>query len=168
MRDEAGFRTFVETNGATLLHAARLLTGDHHRGEDLVQAALTKVYLKWDRIDTPLAYARKALVTGHIDSTRRRWWGERPTEVLPDLPGAPGTPGMDGLAASDERDELRRLLGELNPRERAVVVLRYYCDQSERDTAAALGMPVGTVKSTCARALARLRVEATASMGGRS
>jgi len=162
MRDEAGFRTFVEANGAALLHAARLLTGDHHRGEDLVQGALTKVYLKWDRIDTPLAYARKALVTGHIDSTRRRWWGERPTEVLPEVPAA------DGLAGSDERDELRRLLNELNPRERAVVVLRYYCDQSERETAATLGMPVGTVKSTCARALARLRVEATASMGGQS
>ncbi|MEP7021151.1 MAG: SigE family RNA polymerase sigma factor [Pseudonocardiales bacterium] len=161
MRDEAGFRMFVETNGATLLHAARLLTGDHHRGEDLVQGALTKVYLKWDRIDAPLAYARKALVTGHIDSTRRKWWGERPTEILPDEPGR-----ADGLAASDERDELRRLLGELNPKERAVVVLRYYCDQSEQETAAALGMPVGTVKSTCARALARLRVEAAASMGG--
>ncbi|MDQ2750033.1 MAG: SigE family RNA polymerase sigma factor [Actinomycetota bacterium] len=163
MRDEAGFRSFVEANGATLLHAARLLTGDHHRGEDLVQGALTKVYLKWDRIDTPLAYARKALVTGHIDSTRRKWWGERPTDVLPDQPGR-----ADGLAASDERDELRRLLGELNPRERAVVVLRYYCDQSEHETAAALGIPVGTVKSTCARALARLRVEAAASMGGHS
>jgi RNA polymerase sigma-70 factor (sigma-E family) len=165
MRDEAGFRTFVEANGATLLHAARLLTGDHHRGEDLVQGALTKVYLKWDRVDTPLAYARKVLVTGHIDSTRRRWWGERPTEVLPELPD---TPGADGLAASDERDELRRLLGSLTPRERAVVVLRYYCDQSEQETAAALEMPVGTVKSTCARALARLRVEASATMGGPS
>jgi RNA polymerase sigma-70 factor (sigma-E family) len=163
VRDEASFRAFVEANGATLLHAARLLTGEHHRGEDLVQGALTKVYLKWDRIDAPLAYARKALVTGHIDSTRRKWWGERPTEVLPDEPGR-----ADDLAASDERDELRRLLGELNPRERAVVVLRYYCDQSEQETAAALGMPVGTVKSTCARALARLRVEAAASMGGTS
>ena len=162
MRDEAGFRAFVEANGATLLHAARLLTGDHHRGEDLVQGALTKVYLRWDRIQTPLAYARKAVVTGHIDATRRRWWGERPTEVLPD------SPGEDGLTASDDRDELRRLLGELSPRERAVVVLRYYCDQSEKETATTLGMPVGTVKSTCARALARLRVQATASMGGQS
>jgi RNA polymerase sigma-70 factor (sigma-E family) len=160
MRDEAGFRSFVEANGATLLHTARLLTGDHHRGEDLVQGALTKVYLKWDRVDAPLAYARKALVTGHIDSTRRRWWGERPTEVLPD------GPETDGLVASDERDELRRLLGGLSPRERAVVVLRYYCDQSEQETAETLGIPLGTVKSTCARALARLRVEATASTGG--
>jgi RNA polymerase sigma-70 factor (sigma-E family) len=162
VRDEAGFRAFVEANGAALLHAARLLTGDHHRGEDLVQTVLTKVYLKWDRIDAPLAYARRALVTAHIDSTRRRWWGERPTEVLPDRAG------VDGTGASDERDELRRMLRELSPRERAVVVLRYYCDQSEQETAAALGMPVGTVKSTCARALTRLRVEATSATGGGS
>jgi RNA polymerase sigma-70 factor (sigma-E family) len=155
MRDEAGFRAFVEANGATLLHAARLLTGDHHRGEDLVQTALTKLYLKWDRIDAPLAYARRTLVTAHIDSTRRRWWGERPTEALPEAAA------QDALAPVDERDRLRQLLAGLAPREQAVVVLRYYCDLSEQDTATTLHVPVGTVKSTCARALARLRVEAT-------
>jgi RNA polymerase sigma-70 factor (sigma-E family) len=154
VRDDAGFRAFVEANGATLLHAARLLTGDHQHGEDLVQTTLTKVYLKWDRLESPLAYARRALVTAHIDSTRRRWWGERPTETLPEV-----VSGGDVTGASDERDELRRLLAELGPRERAVIVLRYYCDLSEHDTAATLGMPVGTVKSTCSRALARLRVE---------
>jgi RNA polymerase sigma-70 factor (sigma-E family) len=156
VRDEAGFRTFVEANGATLLHAARLLTGDHHRGEDLVQTALTRVYLKWGRIDAPLPYARRALVNAHIDQTRRRWWGERPTETLPDTAetGAETT-------ASDSRDQLRRMLAELPPKDRAVIVLRYYCDLSERDTADTLGLPVGTVKSSCARALARLRVEAT-------
>jgi RNA polymerase sigma-70 factor (sigma-E family) len=153
--DDAAFRAFVKENGAALLHAARLLTGDHHRGEDLVQTALTRVYLKWDKIDAPLAYARKALVTAHIDSSRRRWWGERPTEELPDSPA--GQPDED--AAADDRDELRRLLAALTPRERAVIVLRYYCDQSEQQAAATLGMPVGTVKSTCSRALARLRVE---------
>ena len=152
-QDSPGFRAFVEANGATLLHAARLLTGDHQRGEDLVQTALTKVYLKWDRIDAPLAYARKTLVTAHIDSTRRRWWGERPTELLPEAP-APDT-----LTASDDRDELRRLLSGLNPRERAVIVLRYYCDLPEQETADTLGLPLGTVKSTCSRALSRLRVE---------
>jgi RNA polymerase sigma-70 factor (ECF subfamily) len=156
--DEAGFRVFVEANGATLLHAARLLTGDHHRGEDLVQTALTKVYLKWDRIDAPLAYARKALVTAHIDSTRRKWWGERPTESLPELPM------HDALSPSDDRDELRRLLADLNARERAVIVLRYYCDLPEQETADTLGLPLGTVKSTCSRALSRLRVEL--SVGG--
>ena len=161
MRDEAEFRAFVEANGATLLHAARLLTGDHHRGEDLVQTALTRVYLKWGRIDAPLAYARRALVTAHIDQSRRRWWGERPTEQLPE------TAGIDGaLASSDLRDELRRLLAELSPRERAVVVLRFYCDLSEHETADTLGIPLGTVKSSCARALARMRVEATSAAGG--
>jgi RNA polymerase sigma-70 factor (sigma-E family) len=153
--DDAAFRAFVEANGATLLHAARLLTGDHHRGEDLVQTALTRVYLKWDRIDTPLAYARKALVTAHIDSTRRKWWGERPTETLPEVSA---TESSD-VGAADERDELRRLLAGLNAKERAVVVLRYYCDLSEQEAAATLGVPVGTVKSTCSRALSRLRVE---------
>ncbi|GAB2456312.1 SigE family RNA polymerase sigma factor [Jatrophihabitans fulvus] len=156
MRDEAGFRAFVEANGATLLHAARLLTGDHHRGEDLVQTALTKVYLKWGRIDAPLAYARKALVTAHIDASRRKWWGERPTEQLPELPAS------SEAGVADQRDELRRLLAGLPARDRAVVVLRYYCDLSEQDTAASLGIPVGTVKSSCARALARLRVEVAA------
>jgi RNA polymerase sigma-70 factor (sigma-E family) len=153
--DDAAFRAFVETNGATLLHAARLLTGDHHRGEDLVQTALTRVYLKWDRIDTPLAYARKALVTAHIDSTRRKWWGEKPTETLPEVAASEST----DVGAADERDELRRLLSGLSPKERAVIVLRYYCDLSEQDAAATLGVPVGTVKSTCSRALSRLRVE---------
>jgi RNA polymerase sigma-70 factor (sigma-E family) len=157
--NEAEFRAFVEANGATLLHAARLLTGDHHRGEDLVQTALTRVYLKWGRIDAPLPYARRALVNAHIDQTRRRWWGERPTETLPELAGDPGEPGE--TAASDARDELRRMLADLPPKDRAVVVLRYYCDLSEQDTAATLGLPVGTVKSSCSRALARLRVEAT-------
>jgi RNA polymerase sigma-70 factor (ECF subfamily) len=158
VRDEADFRAFVEANGATLLHAARLLTGDHHRGEDLVQTALTKVYLKWGRIDAPLPYARRALVNAHIDQTRRRWWGERPTEIMPE---PPDDSAVGDVAASDSRDELRRILTGLAPKERAVVVLRYYCDLSEQDTAATLGMPVGTVKSTCARALARLRVEVT-------
>jgi RNA polymerase sigma-70 factor (sigma-E family) len=153
--DEAAFRAFVDANGAVLLHAARLLTGDHHRGEDLVQTALTRLYLHWEKVEAPLAYTRKALVTAHIDSTRRRWWGEKSTEVLPEQPAG------DETSEVDERDELRRLLATLTKKERAVVVLRYYCDLSEQETAESLGMPVGTVKSTSARALARLRVDST-------
>ncbi|MEP6598941.1 MAG: SigE family RNA polymerase sigma factor [Actinomycetota bacterium] len=158
---DAAFRAFVQANGQVLLHAARLLTGDHHRGEDLVQSTLTKLYTKWDRVSEPLAYARKTLVTGHIDSARRRWWGERPAAVLPEAAADDVS-----LTASEGRDELRRMLRELDARERAVIVLRYYCDLSEADTAESLGMPLGTVKSSCARALARLRVEATATAGG--
>jgi RNA polymerase sigma-70 factor (sigma-E family) len=161
VRDETAFRDFVETNGSTLLHAARLLTGDHHRAEDLVQSALTKLYLKWGRVSEPLAYTRKTMVNAHIDSSRRRWWGERPAEVLPEPAVEDGA-----IKASTERDELRRLLHELSSFERAVVVLRYYCDLSEKDTAASLRVPVGTVKSAASRALARLRVEATS--GGMS
>lgn len=153
--DEAAFRAFVETHGRTLLHAARLLTGDPQRGEDLVQTTLTKLYLKWGRVGEPLAYARRTLTTTHIDSTRRRWWGERPADALPEEPAA------DPLAPAEDRDELRRLLRELTAQERAVVVLRYYCDLSEQDTAATLKLPLGTVKSTCARALSRLRVQVT-------
>ncbi|HZE48889.1 MAG TPA: SigE family RNA polymerase sigma factor [Jatrophihabitantaceae bacterium] len=154
MRDETAFREFVEANGATLLHAARLLTGDYQRAEDLVQTALTKVYVRWGRAREPLAYTRRVLVSTHIDGTRRRWRGERPTGALPEEP----TDG--GLATSDERDELRRMLRDLTSLERAVVVLRYYCDLTEKDTAASLRIPVGTVKSAASRALARLRVEA--------
>ena len=122
-----------------------------------MQTALTRLYLKWDRVDAPLAYARKAMITAHIDSTRRRWWGERPTEVLPEVTDKAASSETNEV---DERDELRRLLGGLAPHERVVIVLRYYCDLSEQETAQTLGMPVGTVKSTCSRALARLRVEA--------
>jgi RNA polymerase sigma-70 factor (sigma-E family) len=161
VRDEAGFRAFVQANGRTLLHAARLLTGDHHRGEDLVQSTLAKLYFRWDRVSDPLGYARQTMVTTHIDSARRRWWGERPTELLPDEPTTPSE-----FAMTDERDELRRLLRSLSARERAAIVLRYYCDLSEAETAATLKLPVGTVKSTCARALARLRVEAGTVSGG--
>lgn len=163
MRDEAGFRAFADLNGATLLHTARLLTGDHHRGEDLVQTVLAKLYLKWGRVDSPLPYARRALVTAHIDQSRRRWWGERPTETLPEPANED-----DSVTATDQRDELRRLLAGLSPRERSVVVLRYYCDLSEQDTATTLGVPVGTVKSNCARALTRLRVDLPSQSGAAS
>ena len=86
MPDDAAFRAFVQANGRTLLHAAWLLTGDHQRGEDLVQTPLTKLYFKWNRVSEPLAYVRKAMVTSHVDSSRRRWWGERPAEALADDP----------------------------------------------------------------------------------
>jgi RNA polymerase sigma factor (sigma-70 family) len=101
-----------------------------------------------------MAYTRRVLVSTHIDASRRRWRGERPTATLPEQP----VPDP-ALPASEDRDQLRRMLRELTPLERAVVVLRYYCDLTEKDTASSLRIPVGTVKSTAARALARLRVE---------
>jgi RNA polymerase sigma factor (sigma-70 family) len=79
----------------------------------------------------------------------------------------PDNAGEDESAPADDRDQIRRLLADLSAKERAVIVLRYYSDLSEQDTAATLGIPVGTVKSMCSRALARLRVEATAAGGAR-
>ena len=155
MRDEEGFTAFAGANGRRLRHAARLLTGDDGRAEDLVQTALAKTYLRWDRIaaDDPMAYVRRVLFTAHADWWRRRWRHEYPTGELPDS-AAPG----DHAAEQAERDRLRQALATLSPRERSVVVLRYYEDLGERETADALGIAVGTVKSTCSRALTKLRV----------
>jgi RNA polymerase sigma-70 factor (sigma-E family) len=152
----AGFDEYVAARGADLLRTAFLLTGDHHRAEDLVQTALSKVWPRWDRLVTdagtsPHAYVRRVMLTTYIAWWRRRWTGEQPTEFVPDV------------AADDEVDALalrRDLLGALAalPRgQRAVVVLRYFEDLSEVQTAQALGCSVGTVKSQCSRALSELR-----------
>jgi RNA polymerase sigma-70 factor (sigma-E family) len=155
MRDEDGFAAFAAANGRRLRHAARLLTGDDHRAEDLVQTALARTYLRWDRIrsDDPMAYVRRVLYTAHAEWWRRRWRHEYPTGAVPERPGT-----ADLAADHAERDRMRLALAALTPRERAVVVLRYYEDLGERETAEVLGVAVGTVKSTCARALAKLRV----------
>jgi RNA polymerase sigma-70 factor (sigma-E family) len=155
VRDEDGFAVFATANARRLRHAARLLTGDDARAEDLVQTALARAYLRWDRIraDDPMAYVRRVLFSVHADGWRRRWRQEYPTGELPDR-AAPG----DHADEQAERDRLRAALAGLTPRERAVVVLRFYEDLGERETAAALGLAVGTVKSTCARALRKLRV----------
>lgn len=155
MRDEAGFEAFAAANARRLRHAARLLTGDPQRAEDLLQTALARTYLRWDRIraDDPMAYVRRVLFSAHADWWRRAWHAEQPTAEPPDRPAA-----GDHAAEAAERDTLRAALATLSPRERAVVVLRYYEDLGERQTADALGIAVGTVKSTCHRALAKLRV----------
>ena len=155
MRDEEGFAEFATANARRLRHAARLLTGDDLRAEDLLQTALARTYLRWDRIraDDPMAYVRRVLYTAHADWWRRRWREEYPAAELPDVPAA-----GDHAAQTVERDRLRAALAGLSPRERAVVVLRFYEDLSERETAATLGIATGTVKSACSRALGKLRV----------
>jgi RNA polymerase sigma-70 factor (sigma-E family) len=155
MRDDEGFAEFATANARRLRHIARLLTGDPDRAEDLVQTALARVYLRWDRIraDDPMAYVRRVLVTAHTDWWRRRWRYELPAERVPDRPA-----GGDLAAEHADREQLGRALAALTARERAVVVLRFYADLGERETAHALGVAPGTVKSTCARALAKLRL----------
>ena len=152
MSDEAGFRRWAEERQLALLRTAVLLTGDRHRAEDLVQEALTQVALRWGRLadEHPDAYARQVIVRRNIS-----WWRKHRHEVVV----APPDRGVGGGAEAsiDRRMLLDRALNGLTAKQRATVVLRYYDDLSERETAEALGVSVGTVKSQTHTALRRLR-----------
>lgn len=155
---EAEFRDFVTGRSASLLRTAYLLTGDWGQAEDLLQITLTKVYLAWGRIrerEAVEAYARRTLVNTSTSWWRRRWHHEQPTERMPE------TVVGDTTSASADRDELWEYVLRLPIRQRAVLVLRFYEDMSEADTAATLGITTGTVKSQTARALAFLRSRLT-------
>lgn len=153
----ARFDDFVATRGQALQRTAYLLTGDWGLAEDLLQTALARAYPRWQRIvsDDPEAYLRRVLVNTWSSWWRRKWRGEVPTERMRE------TAGPDEYAAADRRDAVRRALGSLPPRQRAVVVLRFHEDMTEAQVAAALGVSVGTVKSQTAKALAKLRADAT-------
>ncbi len=150
------FEEFVAARSAALWRSAYLLTGDPHRAEDVVQAALVKAWRRWDSIarrEAVESYVRAAIATTYTDWWRRRWNGEVSTGDLPDT-----APAGAGEAAGVEvrRDVLAAL--DLLPRgQRAVVVLRYFDDLTEQQAADALGVSVGTVKSQTSRALAALR-----------
>lgn len=149
------FRDYVAGRSSRLLKTAWLLTGDWHLAEDLLQTALAKTSLAWHRIErweSVDAYVRRALVTTYATWWRRKWRGEAPTVDLPESVDA-----RDAYNEIDLRESVRQALVQLPARQRAVVVLRYFEDLSEADTAAALGCSVGAVKSHSSRALARLR-----------
>lgn len=150
---DASFESFVAARSRHLLHAAHLLTGDRHRAEDLLQTALTRAYLRWDRIDSddPEGYVRRTMVNAHTDWWRRKPWREQSTDRLPE------TAVVDGTSSYDTRDAVLAALATLSGRQRAVVVLRYYEGMSEAEIAAALGCSTGTVKSATSRAMAKLR-----------
>lgn len=155
--DEAGFEEYVVARRAALLRTAYLLTGDHADAEDLVQAALVKAVPHWRRISAdPEPYVRRILTRESISRWRRRRWREVSTDRLPDRPTDGGTAtGVDDRVV--QREALRLALLTLAPRQRAVVVLRYYEQLSEKETAEALGVTVGTIKSQSSRALDTLR-----------
>jgi RNA polymerase sigma-70 factor (sigma-E family) len=132
-----------------LLRTAYLLTHDHALAEDLLQTALAKAWFAWRRIDgNPEPYVRRILVNTYATWWRRKWNGEQPTEQLPEH--ATEEPGA-------EPTDLWQAMERLPRRQRAVVVLRYFEDLTERDTAEVLGVSVGTVKSQTHLALRRLR-----------
>lgn len=149
---EAEFEAFVRERRGELVSTATLLAGgDAHLAEDLVQAALVRLYLAWGRARSgnPRGYARRILVNATIDHVRRPWVRrERTTDALPD----------SAAVAPGEADEAMLLaLRALPPRMRAAVVLRHVEDLSVEDTADALGCSIGTVKSQTARGLDKLR-----------
>jgi RNA polymerase sigma-70 factor (sigma-E family) len=154
--DEEDFARFVAGTAGRLLHAADLLTGDRGRAEDLVQHALERAWVRWPSIrdGNPEAYARRTMLNAYLDWWRRRRWRELPQTAAPDSP-APS----DHAADVARRDAVQRALAALTPRERAVVVLRYWYDLSEAQIAAELRIAPGTVKSRLARATHRLRAD---------
>ena len=145
------FDAWAQVAGSRLHRAAYLLTGDWTSAEDLVQHALLAAWRRFDELEAPEAFARTVVARGAASWWRRRWRGELPHGRVPE------TGGADPWGSVDTAETIRRALLTLPPRQRAVVVLRFLDDLSEADTAAALGWPVGTVKSTCARAVTALR-----------
>lgn len=149
---DAEFVAFVEAVWQRYVRLARLLTGDRHRGEDLLQDCLVKLYERWRRVTQrgdPHAYLQRMLINGSVSRWRR---GKR--EQLVAAP--PETADLSG-GPPDVRDDVRRALLALPRQQRAVIVLRHYEDLTERQVADVLGCSIGTVKSHNARALHRLR-----------
>jgi len=152
---DAEFEAYMVARQPSLLRTAYLLSGDRHTAEDLVQTALAKLYLSWDRVQRRElldGYVRRIIVNEHNSLWRRPWKRrEHSTDVLP-----------DSETVHDRHDEgqsaaLWEFVHTLPRKQRAVIVLRYYEDLSEAETAEILGVSVGTVKSQASRALAAMR-----------
>ena len=154
--DEDLFTDFVRAYSATLFRTAYLMTGDYQRAEDLLQTTLVRVYQRWPRVaamDRPAAYARKVLVSQAASWWRRRSSHESPVLLLD------GPARGDGLEEHAEHERVWKAVLSLPPRQRAVMVLKYYEDLTEVEIAQALAMAPGTVKShghAAARRLAAL------------
>ncbi|MFF0079867.1 SigE family RNA polymerase sigma factor [Streptomyces canus] len=146
------FQGFARALTPRLFRTALLMSGDWHLAEDLVQTALGKIFSSWSRVrraDSPEAYAHTVLMRTYISHRRLRRSSEHPVAALPEHTSS----GPDSAL----RITLLAALAELPPRDRAVVVLRYWEDRSVEETASVLGMTKGSVRNRSSRALARLR-----------
>ena len=148
------FRDFMRGRWPAMVRLAYGLTGDQGHAEDVAQAAFARAYASWSRVartGDPDAYVRKIVINENLSRFRKR-------RVAEHLVGAvPEGPPQSGADALGDSEALLRALRKLGPRQRAVIVLRYWMDMSEAETAAALNCSVGTVKSQASRALATLR-----------
>jgi RNA polymerase sigma-70 factor (sigma-E family) len=150
----ASFQAFADAHQHRLLRLAYLLTGEVHLAEDLLQSVLVRMYGRWPKlrhIDRPEAYARRTMVNQFISWRRRRVAGEVSIADPPER-------AYSSEDATVLRVVLHQALMQLTPKQRAVLVLRFFEDRTERDVADLLSCSVGTVKSQTHHALARLRV----------
>lgn len=151
------FREFMRGRWPAMVRLAYGLTGDLGHAEDVAQAAFARAYASWARVSNtgdPDAYVRRIVINCNNTRFRKRRVTERLVDAVPE-PAGHASPGpADALGPSDA---LLRALRTLGPRQRAVIVLRFWLDMSEAETAAALNCSIGTVKSQASRALATLR-----------
>ncbi|MBA3265675.1 MAG: SigE family RNA polymerase sigma factor [Nocardioidaceae bacterium] len=153
---QESFDAFVAARGSSLWRSAWLLTGDSGLAEDLVQTALAKAWPRFEKVSKRgsfEAYVRRTMFTTYATWWRRKWRGEQPTQTLPDRETA--EPHESQSAAI--RLDVQTALATLSPGQRAVVVLRYFDDLTETETANQLGCSLGTVKTHHARAIRALR-----------
>lgn len=153
MSKDDEFAEYMAARWRPMLRAAVLLGCGGSEAEDLVQSLFTRCYVKWDKVcraDHPDAYVSRMLLNEFRASRRRRWWQERPAAVVPDAV-------VDDIASAHaESHAVDRALNGLSQPLREAVVLRYYTQLSERETAQVLGIAPGTVKSRVSRALTQL------------
>ncbi|MFF4402472.1 SigE family RNA polymerase sigma factor [Streptomyces sp. NPDC001480] len=167
------FQDFVVGRWPRLMRTAFLLTGEQHAAEDLVQSTLEQVFVAWRRVgsaDDPEAYVRRVMINAHARRHRRRLKEFlAPRDVSGLVREVPGT--GDRITQADDRDMLLAALAQLPVRQRQAVVLRYWEDLTETQAAAAMGCSVGTVKSSAAKGIAKLRaapgLAETVTHGGR-
>ncbi|WP_068928272.1 SigE family RNA polymerase sigma factor [Planobispora rosea] len=151
--EERRFRDFVSARSPALMRLAYLLTGgDRHAAEDLLQIALARTVARWRTVEEPEAYVRQVMYRQQVS-----WWRRRREATFAEPPDRAGAGGDDGTSGVELRIVMRRALARLTPRQRAVLVLRYYEDLPETEVADILGCSVGTVRSTTHRSLAKLR-----------
>lgn len=170
---DAHFAEFVEQHTDELLTTAYLLTRDRSAAEELLQDVLVALYPQWRRVlaaDSALAYVRRSVINRYLNQRRRRSGSELPLAEVPGIVGRTESGRADFTAGLADRDQLRRALATLPERQRAAVVLRYFYDYSDQQTADAMGCRIGTVRSLIHRALTGLRAGAVtdtpSGMGG--